>query len=109
MAHRLTTDSYPGSGTEIIQRPQIGVSSREKHVVVRGFGGAEESKFIELVIYPRFTQDCCQDEAARWKPDGQSVWASGSIDVICRFSATAARHIFRYDIRLSRNMFLQIG
>jgi hypothetical protein len=99
----------PESGAETIQRAEIGFSSREKHVVILAFGSAEESKFVEFVIHPGFIQDCCQDEAARWKPDGQAVRASSSIEIVCRLSAAAAGHVFRHDIRLSGNMFLQIG
>src|SRR5687768_17357636 len=104
MAHRLPTNSYSRAGAETIQRAQIGISSSEKHIVVFGFGSAEEIKFVELVISPGFIEGCCPDEAARWKPDRQAVGAGGSIDIVRGLSAAAAGHIFRQNIGLSRNM-----
>src|SRR5687768_6745570 len=109
MAHCLPTDSYSGSGAETIQCTQIGISSGEKYVVVLGFGSAVEIEFVEFVIRPGFIEDCCLNEATRRKPEGQTVRASRSIDIVRGLSPAAAGHIFRHDVRLSGNMLLQIG
>src|ERR687895_1157838 len=109
MAHRLPANSYSGSGAKTIQRAEIGIPSREKHVVILAFGSAEETKFVEFVIHPGFIEYCRRDEAAWWKADGQAVRADSSIDVVCRLAAAAAGHVFRHDIRPTGNMLFQIG
>ena len=91
MAHRLPADSYSGSGAETVQRAEIGLFSREKHVVILGLGTAEVRKFVEFVIHAGFFQNCCQDEAARRRSDDQTVRLSGSVDMICDLPASTAR------------------
>src|SRR5262245_25334679 len=109
MAHRLSTNSNSGTGPKTIQCSEIGFLSRQKHVMILGFGSAEETEFVEFVIHSGFIEHRCLDEAAGWKADGEAIGASGPIDIVCRFSAAAAGHIFGQDIRLSGNMLFQIG
>src|SRR5687767_1028017 len=108
MADRLRTDSYSRAGAETIQCAQIGLPPGEKHIVVLGFGGTVETKFVELVIHARFIEGGCPDKAPGWIPERQAVGTSGSIDVVRGLAASAAGHVFRHDIRLSGNMLFEI-
>src|SRR5262245_31590679 len=55
-----------------------------------------------------FPQNSKHDETARRESEGQSIGTSRPVNVVCRLSTAAAGHIFRYEVGLPRDVFLEI-
>ncbi len=65
------------------------------------------SEFVDVVLHAAGVENCVGHERGRHAADGQAIRLGDAVDMICRLSAAASRHMIGENRRVSRNVLLK--